>query len=411
MKNKIIRSYFLGSFLISFINSLDLTAYQLFLKSHDLSLLEINLVNLSFMISSFILEIPTGAYADIFGRKKSIFLGSLIISFGFLSYFLATSFWMFIFSEIIIALGGTFVSGALDAWLVDTVSNYDKKVNLKVVFKKTARFHFLGLLLGVFIGSQVASINLSYPWFLSFVFMFIFSFLSLYLFKHEVFSKEKSSWSFKPMTKVAKDSIKYGFKHKGVFNMILFSSVICLCFQTMNMQWPILFESLGFSVKDLGFIFILTAAFLFLGQEISVWFSGFFRSEKMAIIFSQIITALGMFFAGLLTGSYGIVFFFLVHELGRGVIKPLKQSYLNERIESKKRATVLSFDSMVVKLGAGLGLLFSGIIADNYSIQFSWLVFSLLIFLSIIIFYFAKNGKKQVINLKWIKNLKKYKTA
>ena len=44
--------------------------YVSFLMKNGMSLLQVNLVNTAYFLTLFICEIPTGAFADIFGRKK-----------------------------------------------------------------------------------------------------------------------------------------------------------------------------------------------------------------------------------------------------------------------------------------------------------------------------------------------------
>ena len=64
--------YYLILFLSSFAVSTISATYVLFLLSQGLDLLQVNLVNVAFMVGIFIFEIPTGAYADNFGRRKSL---------------------------------------------------------------------------------------------------------------------------------------------------------------------------------------------------------------------------------------------------------------------------------------------------------------------------------------------------
>jgi len=99
-----------------------------------------------------------------------------------------------------------------------------------------------------------------------------------------------------------------------------------------------------------------------------------------------------MICAASFVGLYPVLFWFLIHEGGRGMFKPLKQAYLNKRIESDKRATVLSFDSMISRGGAFVGLLLSGYLAENYSISLSWLTSGIILGVGIFIFLKLKNG-------------------
>lgn len=123
--------YYLITFISSFSVSTVSATYVLFLLSQGLDLLQVNLVNLAFMTGNFIFEIPTGAYADYFGRKKSVILSNIFIVIAFTTYFFSSSIVMFILAEVLAALAYTFESGALDAWLVDSLEqkNYVGKVD------------------------------------------------------------------------------------------------------------------------------------------------------------------------------------------------------------------------------------------------------------------------------------------
>jgi MFS family permease len=92
-------------------------------------------------------------------------------------------------------------------------------------------------------------------------------------------------------------------------------------------------------------------------------------------------------------GVFPVMFGFLAHEFGRGMFKPLAFAYLNRRIPSDKRATIMSFQSMIEKLGAFVGLLVSGYLAKKYSISLSWLVSGIVLALSVVVFLKLKNGE------------------
>lgn len=65
---------------------------------------------------------------------------------------------------------------------------------------------------------------------------------------------------------------------------------------------------------------------------------------------------------------------YLIHEIARGIQKPVQQAYLNKYSEPEKRATIFSFESMTSALGAAVGLWFFGWIAKNTSIETSWIM-------------------------------------
>jgi len=78
------------------------------LLSRGLNLFQINLVNVAFYTTLFVFGIPTGAFADIFGRKTSVVLAGIFNALGTLVYYLATGFLGFAAAEILLAIGSTF---------------------------------------------------------------------------------------------------------------------------------------------------------------------------------------------------------------------------------------------------------------------------------------------------------------
>src|SRR3989344_7391935 len=85
---------------ISFISAV----YVTFLLSKGLNLFEVNLVNAVFFTTLFLFEIPTGAFADIFGRKASVIAACLLFSLGMFVYAASGSFWAFALAEVTAAI-------------------------------------------------------------------------------------------------------------------------------------------------------------------------------------------------------------------------------------------------------------------------------------------------------------------
>ena len=111
------------------------------------------------------------------------------------------------------------------------------------------------------------------------------------------------------------------------------------------------------------------------------------------MVLSQLFTVAGILGASLMGGAIPTVAFFLLHEAGRGMLTPLKQSYLNKRIPSTQRATILSFESMILKAGSFVGLGLSGYWAKSFGIPITWFASGCLLAISVLVFYNLKNGE------------------
>src|SRR5215510_15419463 len=98
----------------------------IFLLDAGLSNLEAFAANAFFTAGMVLFEVPTGIVADTAGRRRSYLLGTVTLSASTLLYVLLweieASFWAWAVVSVLIGLGFTFFSGAVEAWLVDALT-------------------------------------------------------------------------------------------------------------------------------------------------------------------------------------------------------------------------------------------------------------------------------------------------
>ena len=122
-----------------------------FWLSLGLTMTEILEIQAIFGISVALFEIPTGYIADIWSRKASIMLGTFIVGCGFSLIPFATTYETLVTYEIIIALGGSFISGADIAIVYDSLPKDANRL------KRIGSLHLWGL-----IGEGLAAITASF---------------------------------------------------------------------------------------------------------------------------------------------------------------------------------------------------------------------------------------------------------
>src|SRR5207245_2687555 len=97
----------------------------IFLLDACLSNLEAFAANAFFTAGMVLFEVPTGVVADTAGRRVSYLLGTVTLAASTLLYVLLwrirAPFWQWAVVSILIGLGFTFFSGAVEAWLVDAL--------------------------------------------------------------------------------------------------------------------------------------------------------------------------------------------------------------------------------------------------------------------------------------------------
>jgi MFS transporter, DHA3 family, tetracycline resistance protein len=116
-----------------------------FVKSVDLSPLQLVLVGTAMEASIFVFEIPTGVVADTFGRTRSLVIGWAIQGVAMVLVGSVPEYWAIIAGYALWGLGWTFCSGSYEAWITDEVG----VERVGSVFARGMRISYVGALLGM----------------------------------------------------------------------------------------------------------------------------------------------------------------------------------------------------------------------------------------------------------------------
>jgi len=387
----VVNNYLILSFLIMLAASFSFATYIPFLVNRAMNLWQINVINAFFMATIILMELPTGSFADKFGRHRSITLSCFLMTLGLLVYFISDNFWLFIAAEVIIGLGKTFSSGALEAWLVDSLQAQGLTSLKEKLFRRETYWSSTGAIIGSLVGSYVGNSNLAWPWLMGATLSFFIGLYSLSL-------KEpyKSCQTLKVKVGLGEQiriAWRHGFSNRNLVSFMVLGAVLALAVQALNMQWTIVFQKqYNLETKYLGWVFIGIALTQAWGGHLSKYSQRLVKDEKKSLALTHIMTALVIIAITQISGLITTMGFFLLHELSRGAFKPLKQSFFNDHLLSETRATVLSLDSMITKIGSLIGLLMSGFIANAYSIKIAWLASGLFLLVAALCFFWPKRA-------------------
>ncbi|NQT50383.1 MFS transporter [Candidatus Kuenenbacteria bacterium] len=386
MTKKIIRSYLFFIFLFRFPFAFHHAIYVLFLIDNGMSMSQIGLINFAFLAGVFVFEVPTGVVADFFGRKFSVVLGTFVTGLGSLVYFLSYSFWFFVLSEIIVAFGISLISGALEAWLKDSLDMNGYKEKIGGVFSSGEITTRIASMSGGAIGAFVGISSLRLPLLISGIGIIIGAMISIFIIDESYFEKKKLGWrkSFYGMGLIVKKSIHYGYKNKSIWYLVLAGSMFALVLQPLNMNWSIVFEQkIGLWIVSLAWVGI--KFFEMCGNYLCGRLIKRGVSEKTLMVIGVIEVGVFVFLAGMIQYGWIVLVSFWLHEVGRGIFNPAQKAYLHDNIPSTERATIGSFNSMIVKLGAAIGWVGSGILSDLLDVSLIWIGSGAICFLVILI--------------------------
>ena len=132
-------------------------AYQV--EVAKLNPLQLVLVGTALETASFLSQVPTGIFADVYSRRLSIIIGVFLSGAGFILQGSFPRFDIILLSQIGWGVGSSFISGAEEAWIAEEVG--EEKVGK--VFLRGAQVGQFGALLGAAISVALASIRVNLP--------------------------------------------------------------------------------------------------------------------------------------------------------------------------------------------------------------------------------------------------------
>ncbi len=152
------RIYILINTLFWTATALPIAFLVLFRQERSLSLGEIAITTGIYSLTILLLEIPSGALADRFGRKRITLWAYGLIAVTGIVNILAFSLGAFIFSGILYGAGRALVSGALEAWFIDTLKSSDPEMDIHPFVARAGVFELAGLAAGTAAGGAIATI-------------------------------------------------------------------------------------------------------------------------------------------------------------------------------------------------------------------------------------------------------------
>ena len=163
----VLRAYYLLAGLYTLAASLIWGTTTLFLLDAGLSFLEVFIANAAYSAGTVVFELPTGVVADTLGRRAS-FLASVAVlaaaTAGYLALAAAGA-GVLAFSavSVLLGLGFTFYSGAVEAWLVDALQAGGFTGDLDGVFARGQQVTGVAMLVGTLGGGALGQVDLALP--------------------------------------------------------------------------------------------------------------------------------------------------------------------------------------------------------------------------------------------------------
>lgn len=355
----------------------------LYLQSRGLSLFQINSIWSIIVGTIFLAEVPTGVIADRIGRKKSVVMALFLQFLGELFFIFAHTYFSFILIAILAGVGYSFLSGANEALVYDSLPEEGRENLMKKAMGLIGGSYQLAFFIAPLLGGLVISELVTNKFLLGIGLtassVFIAFLISLTLKEPEGAYKHQEESS----QKILKNGIHQITGNRTV-QWIAAIAVLTTTFPNtlINLYQPY-FVKFGLNTSlPIGIALSLGGLTAFLIQK-NIYTIEHKLGRYGLFVISTLPGISYLLFASVTKILYLFPIFIFTYAFAEAK-NPLISAYQNEQIESKSRATTISLINMLIKIYVAIMGLVLGWIA-NYSIPATFFSIGILVLCSTIL--------------------------
>ncbi|MBL8026018.1 MAG: MFS transporter [Fibrobacteres bacterium] len=341
-----------------------------FYQSVGLSMAQILTLQSVFSIAIVVLEVPSGYFADIIGRRKSLIVGSFLSTAGFLMYSLSYTFTGFLAAELVMGMGASFISGADSALVYDSLLSLGRKDDYKKVWGRSSALGNFSEATASIIGGLLAAVSLRLPFYIETAVIALTIPLAFSLVEPALHEANKRRGSFRDII----DTVKYALHgHKELKWLLLYGAILGA--STLTMVWFVqpYFKLCGLPLAWYGAVW---AAYNLSVGLFSLSAHGVERAiGRRGTLLMLLPLSAGAYILVSFFNALWILPFFLIFYFVRGINGPVIGDYMNSLISSERRATIMSVNALMVRLIFSIVGPLAGLLSDHYTVSLSlrWL--------------------------------------
>lgn len=287
-------------------------------------------------------------------------------------------FWGWAIASVLIGLGFTFFSGAVEAWLVDALSFCGFDGALESVFAKGQVVTGVAMLTGSVAGGFIAqATSLGVPYLLRAIMLGLTLVAALVFMKDLGFTPQRGAGAIAEVHAVLRASIDNGWRRQPIRWLMLAApftmGVGIYAFYALQ---PYLLELYGdenaYGIAGLAAA-IIAGAQIVGGLAVPLVRRIFSRRTQVLIV-AGVVSVVALALIGYTSSFWVALTLLVLWALTFAAAMPMRQAYMNGLIPSEQRATVLSFDALMGSAGGVVTQPVLGRVADVWSYSTSYVV-------------------------------------
>lgn len=323
----------------------------------------IGLIETVLIVTTTLTEIPTGAVADLLGKKKTLIIAFLLEAIGAYMMAFAPNYNIVLWSVFVMCVGGAFYSGTLDALVFDSLKQDGKESNFDKVISNMSSISLLAPAICSIIGGFVYGIDPRWPFILNAIGYTFGLIASLFLVEPAV---DTIKFSFSNYINQTKEGLSELFKNVDVKRQtIILLSFGFIAVISSEMVDSFLSFEFGYSDKQMGILWSVIFVFSAFASQLTSYLKKRFGVNN-SIIFVGVLTVITYIISpisGLVLGGLSLLF----RSSLQGVFGNLTSIEINNNTDSKYRSTTLSTFNMIKNMPYVITAYFIGGISDSIS--------------------------------------------
>ncbi|MHA6480660.1 MFS transporter [Paenibacillus sp. strain BS8-2] len=331
---------------------------RLFWESRGMTIPMVVMTEILYALVIVVLEIPTGIFADKWGRKRLLLIAAVIGCLEFLLLLFATEFWHFAAVVLMTAIATSASSGADEALLYESLQENGSETSFERILGRLNALDIVTVMIAALSGSLLAvRYGLSFNYWVSCMSMLIALALTMTL-KEPPRGSHGGREETIPIRVYVREAFAFFRRHPGIYPVILTGMMIGASINFVDEFWQLYLERHGIPIAAFG---VVSAALFFARLPGNLLAYKLKERIPMKVLLPLITAVIGASFIYMaLARDWTGLIALLVACMVAGTIEPLAAGYLHHRIDNNMRATIASFQSLglhsaVVAMGIGFG--------------------------------------------------------
>ena len=352
--------------------------WVLYLAYCGMHLAQIGLLEGIYHATSIVCEIPSGAAADLLGRKRCMILSNICIAVSCVIMLFSKSFGCFAVSFVVQALGNNLNSGSEEALVYDSMKCLGQEEHYMGVYGRLNVLIEVAQGLATVAGGALA--EFSYFWcYAACVVIAVLALLPVLWMAEPTQCGEAADTAGEgvedaaegtPAQRTIRETVKHHFavsacilqKDARIGKIIGFYSVVFAAHTLLFFYSQQYFADLGYNKVQISVIMLLVGGASCLSEKMYRWFG------KKCLIPETVIIAGAILCYG--AGKAGVAIAALMCAgFANAALYPIQSDSLNALIPSEQRATLISVDSMCFSIVMIVLFPLAGALADRWGLK------------------------------------------